>query len=143
MSELLIYTANEKDVTVRLEGETVWLTQDHMARLFERERSVISKHMRNVFKDGELDEAAVCANFAHTATDGKTYQTRFFNLDAIISIGYRVKSVQGLAKHSTRVARRRLPICSISLSRITRFPMATSVSARSCSCSICSRKICQ
>lgn len=88
MSDLLIYEADNTQVSVRLEGETVWLSQDQMASLFDRERSVITKHLRNVFKDGELDENSVCANFAHTAADGKTYQTRFFNLDAIISVGY-------------------------------------------------------
>lgn len=110
MSELLIYEAENAPVSVRLEGETVWLTQDQMATLFDRERSVISKHLRNVFKDGELDENSVCANFAHTAADGKTYQTRFFNLDAIISVGYRVNSRRGVRfrQWATRVLREHL-----------------------------------
>ena len=80
---------------VRLDQETVWLTQDQMGELFGRERSVITKHLRNVFKDGELDEVSVRAKFAHTAADGKEYQTQFYNLDAIISVGYRVNSKQG------------------------------------------------
>lgn len=80
---------------VRLDHETVWLTQDQMGELFGRERSVITKHLRNVFKDGELDESSVCAKFAHTAKDGKTYQSQFYNLDAILSVGYRVNSKQG------------------------------------------------
>lgn len=96
MNELLIYETDARQVAVRLEGDTVWLTQEQMAALFERERSVISKHLRNIFKAGELDEEAVCAHFAHTASDGKTYQTRFFNLDAIISVGYRVNSKRGV-----------------------------------------------
>lgn len=96
MNEFLIYETEARQVSVRLEGETVWLTQEQMATLFERERSVISKHLRNVFTAGELDEASVCATFAHTASDGKTYQTRFFNLDAIISVGYRVNSKRGV-----------------------------------------------
>jgi hypothetical protein len=96
MNEFLIYETEARQVAVRLEGETVWLTQEQMAALFERERSVISKHLRNVFTAGELDEASVCATFAHTASDGKTYQTRFFNLDAIISVGYRVNSRRGV-----------------------------------------------
>lgn len=80
---------------VRLDQETVWLTQDQMGELFGRERSVITKHLRNVFKDEELDEVSVRAKFAHTAADGKEYQTQFYNLDAIISVGYRVNSKQG------------------------------------------------
>jgi prophage maintenance system killer protein len=110
MSELLIYETQAKGISVRLEGETVWLTQDQMATLFERERSVITKHLRNVFKDGELDEPAVCANFAQTAADGKTYQTRFYNLDAIISVGYRVNSKRGVQfrQWATRILREQL-----------------------------------
>ena len=80
---------------VRLERETVWLTQAQMAELFGRERSVISKHISNVFKEGELDRNSVCANFAHTAEDGKTYSVQYLNLDVIISVGYRVKSQRG------------------------------------------------
>jgi hypothetical protein len=81
---------------VQLKEETVWLTQKQMGRLFERERSVITKHINNIFKEGELTRDAVSANFAHTAEDGKTYQTRYFNLDVIISVGYRVKSQRGV-----------------------------------------------
>lgn len=98
MSEVLIYETDsgQTRVDVRLDAETVWLTQEQMALLFGRERSVVTKHLRNVFKEGELDEFSVCANFAHTASDGKTYQTKFFNLDAIISVGYRVNSKRGV-----------------------------------------------
>jgi prophage maintenance system killer protein len=96
MNEIVFYEITGGAIDVRVENETVWLSQEHMANLFGRERSVITKHLRNVFKEGELDEAAVCANFAHTAADGKTYQTRFFNLDAIISVGYRVNSKRGV-----------------------------------------------
>ncbi len=78
-----------------MKQETVWLTQDQMADLFGRERSVITKHVRNVFKEGELEEASVRAKFAHTAADGKTYQVQGYNLDVIISVGYRVKSKRG------------------------------------------------
>lgn len=97
VSEVLIYEAapGVPVVAVRLEGETLWLSQEQIAELFGRERSVVTKHLRNVFKEGELDEKAVCANFAHTAADGKTYQTRFYNLDVIISVGYRVNSKRG------------------------------------------------
>lgn len=80
---------------VRLEGETVWLSQEQISQLFGRERSVISKHLRNVFAEGELESDSVCAKFAHTAADGKTYQVDHYNLDVIISVGYRVKSTEG------------------------------------------------
>ena len=126
MSEVLIYEteSGQTQVNVRLDAETVWLTQEQMAELFGRERSVVTKHLRNVFKESELQENSVCANFAHTAADGKTYQTKFYNLDVIISVGYRVKSrrgvqfrqwatrtlrdhlVQGYTLNSTRLAER-------------------------------------
>jgi hypothetical protein len=93
--EVLVYEDPDGRVAVRLERETVWLTQQQMAELFGRERSVITKHVRNVFAEGELVRDAVCANFAHTAADGKTYQVEHYNLDVIISVGYRVKSLQG------------------------------------------------
>jgi hypothetical protein len=97
-------------VDVRLERETVWLTQQQMSELFGRERSVITKHIRNAFKEGELDQAAVCANFARTAADGKAYQVEHYNLDAIISVGYRVKSPQGtrFRQWATRTLREHL-----------------------------------
>jgi hypothetical protein len=80
---------------VRLQDDTVWLTQAQLAELFQRERSVVTKHIRNLFAEGELVESAVCANYAQTAADGKTYQTVYYNLDVIISVGYRVKSHRG------------------------------------------------
>lgn len=82
-------------VEVRLERDTVWLTQAQMAELFGRERSVVTKHVRNLFREGELEADSVCAKFAHTAADGKTYQVDAYNLDVIISVGYRVKSARG------------------------------------------------
>lgn len=72
--------------------ETLWATQAQLSEIFETERSVVTKHLRNIFADGELQKKSVCANFAHTARDGKTYQVDFYNLDAIISLGYRVNS---------------------------------------------------
>jgi prophage maintenance system killer protein len=95
--EIVLYQSSDGEVRldVRLDRDTVWLTQEHMSQLFGRERSVITKHIRNVFKEGELEQAAVCANFAHTAADGKTYQVDHYNLDMIISVGYRVKSPRG------------------------------------------------
>ena len=96
-SSIEIYKTEQQTIEVRLDGvqDTVWLNQEQLSALFGRERSVISKHLRNVFKEGELVKGSVCANFAHTATDGKSYQVLHYNLDVIISVGYRVKSVQG------------------------------------------------
>lgn len=85
-SDIIIYEGGEARVEVRLNRETVWLTQEHMSQLFKRERSVITKHLRNVFAEGELEREAVCAKFAHTAADGKTYQVEYYNLDVIISV---------------------------------------------------------
>ena len=76
-------------------NDTVWLSVEQMAELFQRDRSVIGKHIRNVFKEGELKKELVWAKFAHTADDGKTYQVDYYNLDVIISVGYRVKSLRG------------------------------------------------
>jgi len=80
---------------VRLERESVWLSLNQLADLFERDKSVISRHLRNVFKEGELERSVVVAKNATTAADGKTYQVEHFNLDAIISVGYRVNSLRG------------------------------------------------
>lgn len=95
--EIVLYRAPDGSIAldVRLEQETVWLTQKQMAQLFQTERSVITKHLRNIFASGELERESVCAIFAHTAEDGKTYQTQYYNLDAIISVGYRVNSRRG------------------------------------------------
>jgi len=96
-SEILIYqnpTGNIK-IDVRLEDETVWLTQKLMAELFDKSKKTISEHINNIFKEGELDEIAVVRNFRTTASDGKSYNTKYYNLDVIISVGYRVKSKQG------------------------------------------------
>ncbi len=97
LGEVVIYQATDGGpaLDVRLDHDTVWLTQAQMAELFGRERSVITKHINNVFKEGELERDSVCANFAHTAEDGKTYSVQYLNLDVIISVGYRVKSQRG------------------------------------------------
>jgi hypothetical protein len=94
--QILFYTTGSGDIRldVLFSGETAWLTQKKMAELFEVDRSVITKHLRNIFSEGELAEKAVSAIFAHTAVDGKHYQTKFYNLDAIISVGYRVNSAR-------------------------------------------------
>lgn len=96
--EIILYTTpdGESKIEVKLEGETVWLTLDQMATLFQRNKSTISRHVRNVLESGELEERAVVAKNATTATDGKTYQTAFYNLDMIISVGYRVNSYRGV-----------------------------------------------
>ncbi len=96
--QIAIYQADDgqTQIDVRMEQDSVWLRQEQMGELFGRERSVITKHPRNIFVEGELEADSVCANFAHTAEDGKTYQVRRYNLDVAISVGYRVKSVQGM-----------------------------------------------
>lgn len=105
---IIIYQAGDGHtrIEVKMEGETVWLTQAQIAILFDVDRSVVTKHLGNIFEEGELDKDSVCAKFAHTAEDGKTYQTQFYNLDAIISVGYRIKSI--VATHFRRWATERL-----------------------------------
>ena len=95
-TEFLLYTTPNGKVKVEifLRNETVWLTQAKIAELFEIDRSVITKHLKSIFENGELQENLVCAKIAHTADDGKAYQTKFYSLDAIISVGYRVNSKQ-------------------------------------------------
>ncbi|MEA3546912.1 MAG: RhuM family protein [Thermodesulfobacteriota bacterium] len=93
-SQLLIYQS-EDGVTrleVQLQDETVWLSQKHMAELFQTSKQSIGQHLKNIFAEEELDEKAVVKNFFTTAADGKKYQTNFYNLDGIISVGYRIKS---------------------------------------------------
>lgn len=94
--DFLVFTKqNSQDsIEVRVQDENVWLTQDGISRLFDVDRSVVTKHLKNVFETNELEEISVCAKFAHTAADGKTYNTKFYNLDAIISVGYRVNSIR-------------------------------------------------
>ncbi|MEA3351644.1 MAG: virulence RhuM family protein [Chloroflexota bacterium] len=95
-SDIIMYASPEGDVKVEVyfKDETVWLTQKRMARLFRVQRPAITKHLKNIFTEGELDEIAVCSKMEHTASDGKVYQTNFYNLDAIIAVGYRVNSKQ-------------------------------------------------
>jgi prophage maintenance system killer protein len=95
--EVVLYETpdGQARVDVRLDHETVWLSLNQMADLFARDKSVISKHLRNIFDSGELERGAVVAKNATTATDGKTYQVEYFNLDAILSVGYRVNSKRG------------------------------------------------
>jgi hypothetical protein len=95
--EIVLYQApdGKAALDVRLEGETLWLNLNQMASLFERDKSVISRHLGNIFKTSELERSSVVAFFATTAADGKTYSVEYFNLDAIISVGYRVNSKRG------------------------------------------------
>ena len=102
-NQIEIYQANDgsTQINVQFEQETVWLTQAQMAELFERDRTVIGRHISNVFSENELDENVVCANFAHTTQHGaikgksQSKDVKYYNLDIIISVGYRVKSKQG------------------------------------------------
>ena len=94
---MLIYQSADGNIKidVRFEKETVWLSLDQMATLFGRDKSTVSRHIKNVFEEGELHASSVVANYATTAADNKTYQVDYYNLDVIISVGYRVKSQQG------------------------------------------------
>lgn len=95
-AEFLIFTGQEGagGIEVRVADETVWLTQKLLAELFDKGRSTITEHLKNIFATGELQEAAVCRDFRQTAEDGKDYNTRFYNLDAIIAVGFRVNSAR-------------------------------------------------
>jgi len=95
--EIIIYQNKEGNIKidVRLEDETVWLTQAQLCELFQKSKATISEHIRHIFEEGELEENSVVRNFRTTASDGKNYDTKCYNLDVIISVGYRVKSPQG------------------------------------------------
>lgn len=96
LGEIILYQPDEEvRLEVRLEDETVWLTIDEMSILFGRDKSVIGKHIRNIFKEQELFKEVVWAKYAYTASDNKVYQVDYYNLDVIISVGYRVKSLRG------------------------------------------------
>ena len=94
VGQFLIYQTEDGKLKldVRFEGETVWLTQQHMAELFQTTKQTVGQHLKNIFEEGELAADSVVKNFFTTAADGKNYATKFYNLDAIISVGYRVKS---------------------------------------------------
>jgi len=96
-SEILLYQTEDGQtkIDVRLEDETVWLNQKQMVALFQTTKQNVSLHIRNVFKEGELDEKSVVKDYLTTAADGKNYSTKYYNLDVIISVGYRVKSHRG------------------------------------------------
>lgn len=96
-SSILIYTTEDggTKIDVAFDGDTVWLSLDQMATLFQRDKSTISRHIKNIFAEGELDRSAVVVKYATTASDGKMYQVDHYNLDVIISVGYRVRSKRG------------------------------------------------
>ena len=98
-NNFLIYKTDDEKVSVSVRfddvNETVWLSLEQLSSLFDRDKSTISRHIKNIFEEGELQRNSVVANFATTASDGKTYQVDYYNLDVIISVGYRVKSVRG------------------------------------------------
>jgi hypothetical protein len=95
--EIIMYQTDDglTKIEVELRDDTVWLSCDKMAELFQRDKSTVSRHIKNIFAEGELSRNSVVANFATTAADGKTYQVDHYNLDVIISVGYRVKSLRG------------------------------------------------
>lgn len=97
-SEVIIYQAKNGAIELRgdFSHDTVWATQAQIAEAFEAERSVVTKHIRNILKDKELDQRTVCAKFAHTAPDGKVYQVQFYNLDVILAVGYRTNSKRAI-----------------------------------------------
>ena len=92
--DFLVFTrdAGEEGIEVRVQNDDVWLTQKAIAQLFDVDRSVVTKHLKNIFKEKELDENSVCAKFAQTADDGKTYNYKFYSLSAIVAVGYRTNS---------------------------------------------------
>ena len=95
--EIIIYKAKDNKISlnIRLEKETVWLTQKQMAELFDKNIRTVNEHVKNIFREKELKEDSVIRKFRITAADGKSYLTNFYNLDIIISVGYRVKSLRG------------------------------------------------
>ena len=97
-TNLIIYQAKNGAIEFRgdFEHENIWATQVQISDLFGVERSVVTKHIRNILKDNELDRNSVCAKFAHTAEDGKTYQVQYYNLDVILSVGYRINSARAI-----------------------------------------------
>jgi hypothetical protein len=110
MSEIVIFDGDSQSVEVRLEGETLWLSLQQLTDLFGRDKLVISRHLKNIFDNNELEKSSVVAENATTASDGKTYQVEYFNLDAIISVGYRVNSTQAtrFRQWATRILREHL-----------------------------------
>ena len=107
-AEFLIFQTQSKEESIEVKyfDETVWLTQTMIAKLFDKGRSTITEHLSEIFKSGELDENLVCREFRQTASDGKSYKTKFYNLDAIISVGYRVNSKRATLKNAGKITQR-------------------------------------
>ena len=95
-NEIILFENQNVKLEVNMKDETVWLSLEQLATLFDRDRTVIKRHINNILKEKELNENEVCAKFATTAKDGKTYKVGYYNLDMIISVGYRVKSKNGI-----------------------------------------------
>ena len=95
-NEIIIFENQNIKLEVNFNDETVWLNQAQMAKLFDKDRKTITRHIQNIFRDEELEEKAVCSFFEHVGNDGKKYKVQFYNLDMIISVGYRVKSQNGV-----------------------------------------------
>ena len=95
-NEIILFENQNIKLEVNMKDETVWLSQQQMAELFNKDRKTITRHIKNIYIDGELEENQVCSFFEHTANDGKIYNVQFYNLDMIISVGYRVKSKNGI-----------------------------------------------
>ena len=94
--DIVKFVDDEIEVNVDTNNETIWLTQNEIAELFEKDRKTITRHIQNIIKDFELDEKQVCSKKEHTALDGKTYTVNVYNLDMVISVGYRVKSKRAI-----------------------------------------------
>lgn len=95
-NEIILFEDQNVKLEVNMKDETVWLSQQQMADLFDKNRKTITRHIQNIYKDEELEESSVCSFFEHTAKDGKIYNIQYYNLDMIISVGYRVKSKKGI-----------------------------------------------
>lgn len=95
-NEIIIFENQNVKLKVNIKDETVWLSQQQMAKLFDKDRRTITRHIQNIYKDGELEEKLVCSFFEHTGNDYKRYKVKFYNLDMIISVGYRVNSKKGI-----------------------------------------------
>jgi len=110
LTEFLLYTDPNGEVKVEafLQDENIWLSQKRMAELFGKGRSTITEHLKNIFDSGELNENSVSRDFRHTAEDGKKYEVKFYNLDAILSVGYRVDSRQVIQLDNEKITRKNI-----------------------------------
>ena len=111
-NNVVIYQSKEGGIELRgdYSKETIWASQQQIAGIFNVERSVVTKHIKNIFKNRELNEKSVCAKFAHTAADGKIYEVQFYNLDVVLSVGYRANSKRAIEfrKWATEILRKHI-----------------------------------